>query len=207
MTVKALARTEDPSMNRIERVELLGAKGKLRFIQTASALSVELPAHKLSELTCALKITGDNLKPAPPPASTSVIRPDANGNLTLSATNAELHGSQLQLETKGGVPDIGFWDKGDESVSWVAQISKAGSFKVSATVATLYADSGFVVDIGGQTIEAQAPVTGSWENFQTFDLGKIQLSKPGDLQVKVGAKDPANWKAINLNSIQLSPAD
>jgi hypothetical protein len=28
--------------------------------------------------------------------------------VTLSATDAELHGSQLQLEEKGGRPDIGF---------------------------------------------------------------------------------------------------
>jgi hypothetical protein len=94
----------------------------------------------------------------------------------LSATNAALHGSHLQLETQGGLPDIGYWDKADEWVSWTAQISKAGVFKVSATVATFNTDASFVVEAGGEQISAQAPVTDSWDKFQTIDLGPIQFS-------------------------------
>ena len=142
-----------------------------------------LPAAKLSDLTCSLKITGSNLKPVTPPVTAPVIYPDAKGDVFLSATNAALHGSQLQLETRGGLPDIGYWDKGDEWVSWTAQISKAGIFNVSATVATLNAEAGFVVEVGGENISTQAPVTGSWEKFQTVDLGQIQIKQPGDLVV------------------------
>jgi alpha-L-fucosidase len=122
----------------------------------------------------------------------------------LSATNATLHGSQLQLETRGGLPDIGYWDSGDEWVSWKAQITKTGTFNVSATVATLNADAGFIVAAGGETISAQAPMTGSWDNFQTFDLGQVQIKQPGELLVKVRAKDKTTWKAINVNSIKLT---
>jgi hypothetical protein len=46
---------------------LLGCRGKLKFTQTAGGLTVELPAQKLSDLTCSLKITGSNLKPVTPP--------------------------------------------------------------------------------------------------------------------------------------------
>jgi hypothetical protein len=186
-------------------VELLGHNGKLQFEQTAEGLSVTLPATKLSDLTCSLKITGSNLKPVTPPVTAPVIYPDAKGDVFLSATNAALHGSQLQLETQGGVPDIGYWDSGDAWVSWTAQIPKAGTFNVSVTVATLNAEAGFVVEVGGETISAQAPVTGSWDKFQTVDLGRIQIKQPGDLMVKVRAKDKATWKAINLNSVNLTP--
>jgi hypothetical protein len=48
---------------------LLGGAGKLKFSQTADGLVVELPGQKLSDLTCALRITGSNLKPAPLPAA------------------------------------------------------------------------------------------------------------------------------------------
>jgi hypothetical protein len=51
-------------VNKIKRVELLGCRGKLKFTQTAGGLTVELPAQKLSDLTCSLKITGSDLKPA-----------------------------------------------------------------------------------------------------------------------------------------------
>jgi alpha-L-fucosidase len=75
-TIRSLAKTDDPGVNKIERVELLGYQGNfiqrllgwhrcLKFTQTAKALTVELPDQKVSDLTCSLRITGTNLKPAP----------------------------------------------------------------------------------------------------------------------------------------------
>ena len=207
LTIKSLARTGDADVNQIKRVELLGQRGKLQFEQTTAGLVVTLPAAKLSDLTCSLKITGTNLKPVTPLAMAPVIRPDSKGDVFLSATNAELHGSQIQLETQGELPDIGYWDRGDEWVSWTAQIPKAGTYDVSATVATLNAEAGFVVEAGGETVGAQAPATGSWDKFQTVELGQLQIKQPGELVVKVRAKDKATWKAINLNSVNLTPAE
>ena len=82
VVVKSLAKTDDASANKIKRVELLGYKGKLKFAQTAGGLIVELPAQKISDLTCALKIIGRNLKPVRSPATASVFQPDAKGILT-----------------------------------------------------------------------------------------------------------------------------
>jgi len=50
-------------------------------------------------------------------------------------------------------------------------------------------------------------MTGGWDKFQTIELGQIKTKEPGNLEVKVGAQDSAGWKAINLNSVQLTPAD
>ena len=50
-------------------------------------------------------------------------------------------------------------------------------------------------------------MTGGWDKFQTIVLGQLQIKQAGDLMVKVSAKNPASWKAINLNSVQLTPAD
>jgi alpha-L-fucosidase len=64
LTIRALAKTDDPGANHIERVELLGYKGRLSFTQTTDGLVVKLPDKKVSDLTCALKITARHLKPA-----------------------------------------------------------------------------------------------------------------------------------------------
>ncbi|HEX7578033.1 MAG TPA: alpha-L-fucosidase [Verrucomicrobiae bacterium] len=64
MVIKSLAKTADVKQNKIKKVELLGRSGKLKFEQTADGLVVELPGEKLSDLTCSLRITGSNLKPA-----------------------------------------------------------------------------------------------------------------------------------------------
>ena len=155
--IQSLAKTDDAGANQIKRVELLGYKGKLKFTQTAEGLTVELPGEKLSDLTCALKITGSNLQPVTPPAAPPGIQADAQGNMNLSATNAELHGTQLQLETQGGLPDIGYWNDGNELVSWMVQMPKAGNFNVSATVATLNNDASFAVDVGAEKFSARFP--------------------------------------------------
>ena len=68
IVVKSLAKTDDASVNEIKRVKLLGYRGKLNFTQTAGGLIVELPAQKISDLTCSLKITGSHLQPVTPPA-------------------------------------------------------------------------------------------------------------------------------------------
>ena len=83
-------------------------------------------------------------------------------------------------------------------------MTKTGTFSVSATVATLYDDACFVVEAGGEIFNAQAPQTGSWDNFQTIDVGRFQIIQPGELAVKVRAKDKAAWKALNLNSVSLT---
>jgi alpha-L-fucosidase len=64
LTIRSLAKTADAGVNQIQKVELLGYEGELKFEQTAAGLTVELPDKKVSNLTCSLKITGDNLKPA-----------------------------------------------------------------------------------------------------------------------------------------------
>lgn len=60
----------------------------------------------------------------------TVIHPDSKGDVFLSATNAELHGNRIQLDTPGELPDIGYWDKGDEWVSWTTQIEWSRSFRM-----------------------------------------------------------------------------
>ena len=65
--VRALAQTEDKAQNNIEKIELLGHEGGLKFSQTKTGLAVEIPADAKPDLTCALRITGSTFKPAPLP--------------------------------------------------------------------------------------------------------------------------------------------
>jgi alpha-L-fucosidase len=64
LVIHALGEADDVRQNKIKRVELLGHKGPLPFIQTKEGLTVSLPREKASDLSCSLRITGFNLKPA-----------------------------------------------------------------------------------------------------------------------------------------------
>jgi hypothetical protein len=135
----------------------------------------------------------------------AIVTPDNKGSLLFKADDATLHGAQLKLEEQGGKSDIGFWDNGSEWISWPAQITTSGAYKVSATVATVFNDAEFVVDAGGETLAAKVPVTGGWDQFQTIEPGQIQIKQAGNAQVKIRARDASTWKAINLNSLRLVP--
>ena len=219
ITICSLAKTEasDPnhagradliryaSMNLIQRVELLGLPGELKFSQTTNGLTVELPDKKLSDLTCTLRITGGNLKPSLLATTEAPNSPDSKGRIILSADDATLHGESLKLEEQGGKPDIGFWDNGNEWVSWSAQDVKPGKYEVNVVTATLFGDAKFVVEIGGQSINVKPAASGGWDKFSTTALGTIEIKQAGKLVVKVRAADAASWKAINLNSVRLIP--
>ncbi len=203
--IKSLAKTDDAGANQIKRVELLGYNGRLKFTQTAEGLTVELPDKKLSDLTCSLRITGTNLKPAIVAPKAAVIIPDNHGSLVFKADDATLHGDQLKLEEQGGKSCIGYWDNGSEWISWSAQVARPGEYQVSATVATVHGGAGFVVEAGGETLAAKVPVTGGWDQFQTVAPGRIQIKQAGNVVVKVRANESAPWQAINLNSLSLTP--
>ena len=205
MLIRSLAKTDDAAQNQVTKVELLGHEGELKFTQTTEGLKVELPGEKLSDITCSLRITGSNFKPAPLPVISTVITPDSKGVITLGADLAILHGDQLKLEEQGGKPDIGYWDKSAEWVSWNARFSKTGTYKVSATIAAAAGPAEFVVEIGGEKLSANVAPTSGWDQFSTNDLGTVEAKTAGEATVNVRAKDSASWRAINLNSLVLTP--
>jgi alpha-L-fucosidase len=204
MCVRSLAQPA----GHITGVKLLGYRGKVRWEQTPEALVVTLPEKPVSDLACTLKITGRDLKPAPlPEAAAEVIQPDAKGNVTLSADAADLHGGQINTETRDGQSNIGFWDNSGEWAAWKVRFTQPGTFKVSATVATTNPESHFVLAAGGRQLAGKVEQTGDWGKFRDFDLGQIEIKQAGDQTITMKPEDAATWKAINLRKLTLTRAE
>ena len=203
MVIRSLAKPADGG-NEISRVELLGHRGELRFTQSADSLVVTLPAQKTSEIACALRITGRRLKAVAFVQQATVIQADRRNTFTLSAEDAELHG-QLQQEAQGGQPNIGFWDRGDDWVSWNIQAAKPGRFKVTACLATIHDGAEVAVVVGQDSLAAKVPSTGSWSEFKVIEVGRLELKQAGVVQVAVRAREPGAWKAVNLRYVKLTP--
>ena len=203
---KLVVRSLAAPAGKINSVRLLGCNRKVDWQQTAEGLVVTLPEQKVSEYTCAIKVTGSGLKPVEIPQVTLAIRAEPNGSYLLRADAADLHGDQIKQEAHGGQPNIGFWDKADEWVSWKVKVEKAGIYKVSASAATVNGEAEFVVEAAGQQLTSKAPQTGDWAEFREADVGQLKIEQPGDQTLKVRPKDAASWKAINLRFIKLTPA-
>jgi alpha-L-fucosidase len=82
--IKTLAKTGGASVNQIERIELLGSKERLKFTQTATGLTVELPMQKVSDIACTLKVFGSNLQPAKSLASADGISRPSGSEVRLN---------------------------------------------------------------------------------------------------------------------------
>ena len=63
--VKSLARRPGQADGTGTKVNLLGYRGKLVWVQTAQGLEVSLPEKKLAEDASTLKINGEDLEPVP----------------------------------------------------------------------------------------------------------------------------------------------
>ena len=207
LTVRSLAKPPGEDVNAITRVSLLGYKGRLQWKQSADGLAVTLPAKKVSEYTAALKITGRSLKNVPFTLPATALVPDAKGNFSLGADDADLHGDQIALEDKDGKPNIGFWDKGGEWASWTVRFPQAGAFNITASVASVSGASQFVVEAGDQQISGLAARTDGWDRFEELKLGRLEVKQPGRQVVSIRAKDPANWHPMNLRALKLTKAE
>jgi len=192
---------------KITDVSLLGA-GKVKWTHDAEGLTVELPAKQPCDYAVALKITGEDLrgfKPELAAPQTAAVQADASGNYTLGADDAEMHGEGVRTEAQGGQPNIGFWDKAEDWVSWKVSFKEAGTLKVSASCAAAAGDSALAVEIGDRKAEGKVAATGGWDKFATVEMGTIEVKKAGDQQVKVRPLDPKTWKPVNLSYVLLKP--
>jgi len=77
---------------------------------------------------------------------------------------------------------------------------------VTARVAAAKAETEFVVEVAGREVVGKAPKTASWDDFQTFAIGKIEVAKPGNYEVKVRPRDAATWQPMNLAWLKLQKA-
>ncbi len=202
LVLKSLAST---GSGKINKIALLGSKGKVTWNRTPEGLVVTLPAGKVSPYTFALRIEGTDLKPAPLVEETAVIEQDAKGELALSADAAEVHGEKLNTEDRGDQMNLAFWDNANEFASWTVRVDKPGKFNVTTSIATVNDGPELVVEVGANRLTQRIDATGDWGTFKTFDLGTIELQQGGQV-IKVRPKDAGSWKALNLRYIKLKPA-
>ena len=205
LSIRALAKGSPLVSGEVADVRLLGHDGRLSFTRTEDGLIIQPPEKKPCDHAVAFKITGLKVVPAADPTAFTGIKPTPAGWLQLDADVADLNGS-LQVESKGDVPNIGFWDNPRDTASWdKVKFVKPGTYEVDILVATPHDGAKLDVVIGDQQMFGSVPRTGDFAKFQTVTLGKIAVKQVGQFMVKARPHDAKTWKAINLSRITLKP--
>jgi hypothetical protein len=161
-------------------------------------LSVPAAAPDAVSTTIALRIAG------PPDVEPAVLEQSADGSLQLSASDAVVHGRQIQVETRNRREHLGYWTDAADWVEWPFVVRRPGRFVVTAEMAAV-GSGAFEVIVGTTRLKATAPVTGDYARFQTVELGVVEMPAAGrsTLAIKPIA---AGWQPMNLRMVRLKPA-
>lgn len=186
------------------KVALLGYDGEVASaVNEAGQLVITPPAlepdERPSAHAVAFRITGAALE----------LHEDAaietGAAIPLPADKATIDGDQAALETKNGSrPNIGFWDNADESIHWLARVTRPGRYRVDLEYANTAAGS-VRLGLADQTLEAALPATGNWGATRWITLGTIEIDKPGVRHIVLGAQNTSEWNAVNVWGLRLLP--
>jgi alpha-L-fucosidase len=163
------------------------------------AISVPLEAPDPISSTVVLNING-----APTVDRAALISQDYDGSISLPASEARLHGDDIQAENLAGHDSIGFWTNPGDWADWEFMVTAPGQFTVSADVAAPDAAS-LDLTVGGSHLRADTKATGSYERFRTFKFGSIEIAAPGTVTLAMRPVTEG-WHPVNLRSLRLTPA-
>jgi len=137
------------------------------------------------------------------------LRQAVDGTVTLKAADAELMGRTINLETRDGVANIGFWTDAKDYVQWPVTIIKPGTFEVEANFACDPGSDGSecALIIGDQQLSATVVATHGWGDFVTAIVGQIDVPRAGLVNVLVKATRKQGQAVVNLRSLLLKPAN
>ena len=155
-----------------------------------------------------LKITGRNLQPAPLLPPDSAIAAAADGEFTLRAAAADIHGNTPQYEQSGEKDQIGYWTNPNDFVSWNLKVSKPCTYEVALTYSCQPGAEGsrFTVEVADQKLLSTSKPTQSWSTYRIEMLGKVAFAKPGTYVLAVKPSAEPAWKVIGLKNVNLRSA-
>jgi alpha-L-fucosidase len=189
-----------PLSNKIKRASLLvDPSTPLRTEIATNGATIFLPAEASDKIssTIVVKLEG------PPEVITAPIVQNNDGSISLSASLADLHGSQIQYESGATHDDIGYWFQPDDWADWTFRVNHPGEFKITAEIAAPARDS-FQLSVAGQEFRCAAQATGDYFHYTPVQIGTVEIPTAGDVTLAIRPiKD--GWQPMNLRSVKLEP--
>jgi alpha-L-fucosidase len=195
-----------PVANTIRKTYLLAAPDReLTTSNSDEGVEIRLPASAPDPIASVVvaEIDGE-ARPLTQP-----IQQSADGTLSLTAVDADIHGSTAKLEGRTEM-NIGSWKDTNDYVSWPARIVKPGTYDVEIVFACdyLFAGSDFILSIGEHRLTGSVPGTGDEaKTYYTTKLPSVTIDKPGTLLVTLMPIKKPGAIVMNLRSVVLKPVE
>jgi putative membrane-bound dehydrogenase-like protein len=179
--------------------ELVASKRSLM----PEGLEKDLSAQDLADVLAFVQSTGTPWKRFDGNSPTFVAA-DADGTVTLPASAAEIYGPSLVFEQKYG--NLGFWSSTDDYARWTFEVPKSGHWTVEFDFACDDSAAGSLIKFstGNRMLTARVPGSGTWDHYQTWKAGTIDLHR-GRGQLIITAPERPPFALIDLRAVRLIP--
>lgn len=189
---------------------LLDGHQALTFESSKDGLVLHLPPTPPDTIASVIALKGMNpiVIINPPPKSLTAA---TDGSFTLTAAKALIFGATDERpQVEGNPSNIGFWTDPRGQIRWYIEVTRAGTYSITADVAAPKAAAWTIhaSPINGKDItsaDAAIAVTGSYGAYQTQDMGRLAFPQPGKYCVTV-TPQISGWNPVNLRSMRLTPA-
>jgi putative heme-binding domain-containing protein len=169
-------------------------------------LETDLPPQAMADLLSHLKT---NAVPAKPRTfvgnAPGVVRPGADGALTLRASTATIRGPTLAFETRYG--NLGQWRSAEDRAIWAIEGASPGKYTVIFEWACDKKSAGnrFVMQAGRESMSGDVASTDSWDSYRTSNVGTIKLGADTRV-IELASFGSIHGALIDLKAIRLEKA-
>ncbi|MDB5334100.1 MAG: putative glycosyl hydrolase [Phycisphaerales bacterium] len=137
---------------------------------------------------------------APGALTASAPKVDARAIIRLTPESATLDGSPIRVANGA----IAYWDTPGASARWTLDPPAVGSYRVEFTFAGAGAGRPFLLRVGDSQLTGSTHSTGSWDRYETADMGVISVPRPGT-SLKIQSTKEGGGALMNLKLLRLLP--
>lgn len=132
------------------------------------------------------------------------LRPPNNddSSVTLTPFTAEICGPTIVIEEQH--KNLGWWSSADDTVVWTLNVPHAGRYTVSWTWACEATANTCVIEAAGRSIVHKVTATSSWDDYQTNDLGELELPA-GEVRLTLKPASRPLPALADVKSLTLTP--
>lgn len=133
-----------------------------------------------------------------------VVAAGDDGTIRLPASAAEIYGPSLVYEPQHG--NLGWWSSVDDHARWTVEVPRGDDWIVEVDYACDDSAAGGMIrfSTGTRMLTARVPGTGSWDSYQTWRVGALDIFG-GTQQITVTAVEPPQSALIDIRAIRLLP--
>lgn len=188
--------------NKVTGARLLDGDKPVEYESSESGLELSVPSTAPDDYASVIVLEVEGMLEV----ERQLPMPDQKGKLELTADLAFLHNNEGSANTRirehKGVPHVGYWTDAEAWVEWNVNIDEPGEYAVRAILSVADGATRFQIGTPGNTVVAEVPATGGYDNYAEHELGVLTISEAGQTSILV--KPVAEeWHPMNLRRVEL----